>query len=49
MRKLQLNPNDYEKDLQRVRDERGYNYADTCLVNREKMPNYEEKVIKRYE
>jgi len=40
----QLNPHDYEKDLQKIRDERGYNYADQIIVNKEKLPNYEEKI-----
>lgn len=32
-----------------MRQERGYDFEDTCTVSPEKMPNYEEKIKSFYE
>lgn len=44
---LQLNADIYENDpeLERIRKERGYSYTDIITIHKDKLPNYEDKVI----
>ena len=37
---------DDNEQLNKIRSERGYNYQDVITVSPEKLPNYEEKVIR---
>lgn len=44
---LQLNADIYENDpqLENIRKDRGYSFMDIITVHKDKLPNYEEKVI----
>ncbi|XP_048830367.1 acireductone dioxygenase [Brienomyrus brachyistius] len=46
-----LNADIYETDpeLQKIRDEQGYSYMDIITIQRDKLPNYEEKLKTFYE
>lgn len=47
---MQLNADIYETDpeLQKIRDEQGYSYMDIITIQRDKLPNYEEKASSLY-
>ena len=46
---LQLNADDYEEDLNKIREQRGYSYSDIIECCADKLPNYEEKLKNFYQ